>query len=70
MPKIIISDTSCLILLTNIGELDLLYKTYGKIITTPEIATEYNETLPEWVEIKSATDKYHKCNPLSQKKYY
>ena len=47
MPKIIISDTSCFIVLTNIGELDLLYKVYGRIITTIDIATEFGETLPE-----------------------
>jgi len=28
MPKTIISDTSCFIILTNIGELDLLRKVY------------------------------------------
>lgn len=58
MPKIIISDTSCFIILTNINELELLHKLYGKVITTIEIATEYGQTLPDWVEIKSATDKY------------
>lgn len=29
MPKTIISDTSCLIILSNIGELQLLQKVYG-----------------------------------------
>lgn len=58
MPKTIISDTSCFIILTNIGELDLLRKVYGQIITTIEIATEYGETLPEWVEIQTIVDKY------------
>jgi len=57
MPKTIISDTSCLIVLTNIGELDLLHQTYGTIITTTEVATEYGEVLPKWVEIKAAEDK-------------
>ncbi|ADB37062.1 DUF3368 domain-containing protein [Spirosoma linguale] len=51
MPKIIISDTSCFILLTNIGELDLLHKVYNQVVTTVDIATEFGETLPEWVEI-------------------
>lgn len=37
MPKTIISDTSCFIILSNIGELDLLQKVYGQIITTIEI---------------------------------
>lgn len=58
MPKIIISDTSCLIILTKIGELELLQKIYGQIITTPEIAAEYAEPLPDWIIIKEVTDKY------------
>ncbi len=58
MPKTIISDTSCFIILTNIGELELLHKVYGEIITTIDIATEFGETLPDWVEIKKVTDTY------------
>ena len=58
MPKIIISDTSCFIVLTNIGELDLLHKVYGEIITTLDIATEFGEPLPDWVEIQNVSDKY------------
>ena len=58
MHKTIISDTSCFIILTNIGELELLHKVYGQIVTTLDIATEYGETLPEWVEIVAVKDKY------------
>lgn len=58
MRKIIISDTSCFIILTNINELDLLKKVYGKITTTIEVATEYGETLPNWVEIEKVNDVY------------
>jgi predicted nucleic acid-binding protein len=58
MRKTIVSDTSCFIVLTNIGELELLHKVYGQIITTLDIATEYGETLPEWVEIVAVKDKY------------
>jgi predicted nucleic acid-binding protein len=58
MHKTIISDTSCFIILKNIGELDLLHKVYGQIITTHEIASEYGEILPEWVEIVKVSDKY------------
>ncbi|MCX6274762.1 MAG: hypothetical protein NTV09_06110 [Bacteroidetes bacterium] len=57
MPKTIVSDTSCFIILTKIGELDLLQKTYGQIVTTIEVATEFGQALPEWIEIKSAADK-------------
>ena len=57
MHKTIVSDTSCLIILTNIGEFDLLCNTYGQIITTKEVAQEYGEVLPDWVVIKEALDK-------------
>ena len=40
MQQTIISDTSCLILLDNIGELSLLNQLFGNIITTPEVAKE------------------------------
>jgi predicted nucleic acid-binding protein len=58
MPKTIISDTSCFIILTNIGELELLHKVYGQITTTIDIATEFGEVLPDWVEIATVVDKY------------
>lgn len=38
MHKTIISDTSCFIILAEIGELELLRKVYGNIITTSDIA--------------------------------
>lgn len=59
MPKSIISDTSCLIVLSNIGELQLLQKIYSSIITTKEVAEEFSEALPFWIEVKSATSKYY-----------
>lgn len=57
MPKAIISDTSCFIVLQNIGELDLLEKVYGEVFTTEIVAEEFGEDLPEWVKIKSPMDK-------------
>ncbi|MBK8551850.1 MAG: DUF3368 domain-containing protein [Ignavibacteria bacterium] len=56
MHKTIVSDTSCFIVLDNIGELDLLKHLYGNIITTPDVANEYGKILPDWVEIKSPFD--------------
>jgi len=58
MPKTIISDTSCFIILSKIGELELLQKLYGQIITTLDIAEEFGETLPNRVIIDKASDKY------------
>jgi predicted nucleic acid-binding protein len=55
--KLIISDTSCFILLSKIGQFDLLQQVYAHIITTPEIAEEFGEALPDWVEIVAVTDK-------------
>lgn len=56
MPKTIISDTSCFIILAKIEALDLLQKIYGQIITTSDIAEEFGEILPEWVIIKDVSD--------------
>ncbi|MDO5616684.1 MAG: DUF3368 domain-containing protein [Cruoricaptor ignavus] len=56
MHKIIISDTSCLIILSKIGELEILKKLYQTIVTTSEIANEFGEELPSWIEIFKVKD--------------
>jgi predicted nucleic acid-binding protein len=58
MPDIVISNTSCFIVLIKISELGLLHNMYGEIITSPEVAAEYSQTLPEWVKIKSPSDRF------------
>jgi predicted nucleic acid-binding protein len=57
MPDIIISDTSCLIIFQKIGELELLKQVYQSIITTPEVANEFDEDLPSWINIQAVKDK-------------
>ena len=57
MHKAIISDTSCLILLDKIGELEILNKLFGTIITTAEVVEEFGQALPPWVEIMQPMDK-------------
>ena len=47
MHRVVISDTSTHILFQKIQELDLLNKLYGELITTPEIAEEYGDELPD-----------------------
>jgi len=54
--KIVIADTSCFILLDNIGELDLLKSLFGNVITTPVIVKEFGSALPEWVQIREVKD--------------
>lgn len=57
MPKIVISDTSTLILLHKINNLNLLQKVYSELITTPEIEEEFGEKLPHWIQIRQVSDK-------------
>lgn len=57
MPKIVISDTSTLILFHKINEFNLLQKVYGELITTPEIAEEFGEKFPDWIKIQEVSDK-------------
>lgn len=56
MPEFIISDTSCLIILSKIGELDLLRQLYGTVVTTPTVAAEFGSPLPEWIRLEAAAD--------------
>ncbi|PSR52939.1 DUF3368 domain-containing protein [Adhaeribacter arboris] len=56
MQAIIISDTSCLILLDKIGKLSLLQKLYGKIITTQIVADEFGSNLPDYITIQNPQD--------------
>jgi predicted nucleic acid-binding protein len=44
MPNVI-SNTSCLSALYDIGRLELLKKRYGQIMITPEVAGEYGEEI-------------------------
>lgn len=50
--EVVIADTSCLILLDKIGELNLLRSIFGRVIVTREIAMEFGSDLPEWVTIR------------------
>lgn len=66
MQNIILSDTSCLILLSKIDELQLLRLLYQKITITRIIADEFGEPLPEWFEIKNPQNQtYQKILEVS-----
>jgi len=54
--NIVVSDTSCLILLTKIDAIEILQKLYSRVVTTSEIALEHGDPLPEWIEILELTD--------------
>lgn len=51
MSKIIVSDTSCLILLDKLNLLFILKELFEEINITPEIEKEYGQQLPDWVKV-------------------
>ncbi|MBK9338438.1 MAG: DUF3368 domain-containing protein [Lewinellaceae bacterium] len=51
MERVVISDTSCLIVLDNISQLHLLHALFGQIVITPVVAEEYGKELPIWFEV-------------------
>jgi len=57
MHKVVISDTSCLIVLEKINKLELLQQVYQAVLTTPEIVAEFGSLLPDWIVVVSATNK-------------
>ncbi len=60
MPDYVIADASVFIIFDRLNQLRLLKDIYHKVYTTPEIAQEFNKSLPNWVFIESATDTKYK----------
>lgn len=60
MPSVIVSDTSCLILFYKIGELDLLKKLFGKLCITEAVLSEFNQSIPDWIEVINPTSNIDK----------
>lgn len=56
MAKQALPDTSCLILFRKIGQLELLYKVYGRLTITPEVSKEFQRSLPDWIHVKSLSN--------------
>ncbi|RAV29496.1 DUF3368 domain-containing protein [Sinomicrobium soli] len=57
MPGIIVSDTSCLILLDKLGRIDLLESLFGEISITGIIAGEFGKKIPGFIKIENPKDK-------------
>ena len=60
MPSVIVSDTSCLILFYKIGELDLLKKLFGKLHITDTVLKEFNQKIPDRIEVVELTTELQK----------
>ena len=57
--EIIISDTSCLILLHKIDELELLDKLGKNVFITQIIKREFGQKLPDWIIVKEPSDTHY-----------
>ncbi len=57
MHGIIVSDTSCLILLDKLGRIDLLKSLFNKITITSIIADEFGKELPDFIEVRDPQEK-------------
>ena len=53
--KVIIADTSCLILFDKINHLEILQDTFVELIVTDEVVQEFGSELPDWITLRSMT---------------
>ncbi|MDK2914804.1 MAG: hypothetical protein PWQ79_1719 [Thermococcaceae archaeon] len=53
----VVSNTSPLIGLSNIGRLELLKKVFDEVFIPPAVAKEFGEPLPDWIHIKEPKDR-------------
>lgn len=57
MPKsVVVSDSSCLIVLKRINRLILLQQLFEVIYITSEVYSEVGEVLPDWIIVKKANN--------------
>ncbi len=57
MHKVVIADTSCLILFSKIGLTHILHSLYDDVYVTVEVAKEFGEPLPKWIHIETAKSR-------------
>jgi predicted nucleic acid-binding protein len=57
MPGIIVSDTSCLILLDKLERIGLLKSLFQNLTVTQIVADEFEKELPEFIKIENSNDK-------------
>lgn len=55
--NLVVSDTSSIILLDKIGEIDILRQSFARVYATSVVAREFGILLPEWMTVQDAADK-------------
>ncbi len=64
MPGIVVSDTSCLILLDKLGKLDLLNSLFGEITITKTIKDGENQFQTERNVVERSNKKVRRINKV------
>ena len=59
MQGIIVADTSCLILLQKLEQLDLLKELFGEVFITEEVREEFDGELPVFIKMLKAKNPTH-----------
>jgi predicted nucleic acid-binding protein len=57
MRRVVITDTSILIIFRKLDSFNLLREVYGSLYTTPEVQEEFGEDLPEWIIVREVAEK-------------
>lgn len=60
MPKIIVADTSCLILFEKIKAFKLLKEVYGQIHITKTVFDEFDQEVPVWIKVVEPDSSMYK----------
>lgn len=55
--NLVVSDTSSIILLDKIGEINILEKSFARVYATPVVAREFGILLPDWITVQDTIDK-------------
>ena len=55
--NVIVADTSCSIIYEKVNQIEILEKTFGKLLITKEVAGESGPDLPDWIKIIEILDK-------------
>ena len=55
--SLVVSDTSSIILLDKIGEINILRQSFARVYATSVVAREFGILLPDWITVQDAADK-------------
>ncbi len=53
----VVSNTSPLIGLSNIGKLKILHDVFGEVVVPPAVGREFGEELPGWITVKAPKNR-------------